>query len=360
MSEERIAVLRTSDRGSFKRCRRRWAWQSPLRDNRTTKETPSYFWLGTGGHFAMEDYHGFNHFKHPVEAFLAYVEACKLAQRINGYGLPDDWEEQTNLAVGVLNHYMTWLENRDPLETAWIDGQPQVEITAHIPLPVEPPPGFDKVVYQFTLDRLVVIDGEYWIQDWKFYKSFSQSSLEFDQQMSSYIWSAYATFEFPIAGAVLHEFRKEVPRPPKVLANGRISTAEHQKTTHGLYREALINLYGVIDKAPRANLNRLNDLAMRESEDRDDFIRRSRTTRSEMQQRAEGTKILMEIEDMCNPDLPLYPNPTRDCSWDCGLQDICLMVDRDDDWEYALNELTVKRTQEAGLWRQHLKLPNTA
>ena len=303
----------------------------------------------------MEDYHGYNYYQHPVEAFRAYVEACRAFHSKHKHGLPDDWEEQSALCEGILEHYLVWSKNRDTLQTVWIDGEPQVEITCHIPLPVEPPEGFDKVVYQFTLDRLVEVEGEYWIQDWKFYKSFSQGSLDIDQQMSAYVWAANAVFEKPIAGAILHEFRKTLPNSPRILSTGKLSTAEKQGTTHGLYREAIIRLYGDTDKAPRAVINCLNDLSARESENRDDFIRRTRTRRTELQQQSEGTKILMEIEDMCNPDLPLYPNPTRDCSWDCSLMDICLMIDRDDDWGDLLSELTVQRVEENKGWRRHLK-----
>ncbi len=352
----RIAVIRTSDRGTFKRCRRKWGWSSPLRQNRTTRDSPSYFWIGTGGHFALEDYHGYNHYRHPVEAFKAYVFACKKQQHKLGFGLPDDWQEQTELCEGILENYLIWLTNRDPYETVWIAGVPQVEITCHIPLPVDPPPGFDKLVYQFTLDRLVKIADEYWIEDWKFYKQFEQGGLEFNQQMSAYIWAAQTIYDFPIAGGIVHEFKKKLPHQPKVLASGTISTARNQGTTHGLYRDALVKLYGDVKRAPSSNIKCLNYLALAESEDRDDFIKRTKTRRTEMQQQAEGTKILMELEDMCNPNLPLYTNPTRECAWDCSLQDVCLMMDRDDDWEYLLEESTVQRAEEMGQWRKYLDL----
>ncbi len=303
----------------------------------------------------MEDYHGYNHYGHPVEAFRAYVDACRAYHSRHKHGLPDDWEEQRTLGEGILEHYLIWSKERDTLKTAWIDGEPQVEITVHIPLDIEPPPGFDKVVYQFTLDRLVEIDDEYWIQDWKFYKQFSTANLELDQQMSAYIWGAKAYYEKPIAGGILHEFRKVLPDAPRILASGKLSTAEHQRTTHRLYREAIIEIYGDVDKAPKPLIHRLNDFAARETEDRDDFIKRTRTRRSELQTQSQGSLIMMEARDMCNPELPLYPNPTRDCSWDCSLQDICLMVDRDDDWGDLLNELTVQRVEENKAWRQHLQ-----
>lgn len=355
-AEPRIAVIRTSDRSNFKRCRRRWSWESGLRDHRKPTETPSYFWLGTGGHFALEDYHGHNHFGHPVEAAKAYTEASRLAHRANGYGLPDDWEEQSQLLYAILENYLLWLKNRDPFETVWIDGQPQVEITFHVPLPIKPPPGFDQVVYQFTLDRLVEVEGRFFILDWKFYKQFAQGDLDYDQQMSAYIWAASAAYDFEIAGGILVEFRKDIPNDPRILKNGSLSTAKNQKTTHGLYRQAIIDHFGTIDDATSAHRACLNDLASKEHADRDDFIRRTKTYRNDAQIRAEGSKILLEVEDMCNEDLPLYPNPTRDCSWDCSFRDICIMVDRDDDWRHQLEETTIVQEQEAGEWRNHLKV----
>ncbi len=303
----------------------------------------------------MEDYHGYNIFGSPVEAFKAYVDACRLFKRANGHGLPDDWKELATLGEGILEHYLIWAQNRDTLQTVWVDGKPQVETTVHIPLTIAPPPGFDKVVYQLTLDRLVEVDDEYWILDWKFYKSFGQGNLDLDQQLSAYIWGASTYFDKPIVGAILHEFRKELAAPPRVLGSGKISIAENQKTTHRLYREALIEVYGEVEKASSGHIKRLNDFAARETDDRDDFIRRTRTRRTSLQQESQGTLIMMEAHDMCNPDLPLYPNPTRDCSWDCSLSDVCLMVDRDDDWQDLLIDLTVQRVEENKGWRQYLK-----
>jgi len=249
------------------------------------------------------------------------------------------------------------MQGREHHETVWIDGQPQVEIRCEIPLPIDPPPGFDVVVYQLTLDRLVEIDGEYWITDYKFYKQFATADLSYDAQCSAYIWGAQAVFDKPIAGAILHELVKKVPNEPRILASGKVSHSASQGTTHRLYREALVHMYGDVNKAPKTNVNCLNDLAHQESPERDNFIKRSWTRRTELQQQAQGSLILLEAADMCNPDLPLYPNPTRDCSWDCSLQDVCLMVDRDDDWESLLHDMTISDEEEHEEWRSNLVLP---
>ncbi len=91
-----------------------------------------------------------------------------------------------------------------------------------------------------------------------------------------------------------------------------------------------------------------------EHETRDNFIRYDRTYRNLEQVRATGTKILMELQEMIDPNLPLYPNETKDCSWDCSFRDVCLMMDREEYWEEVLQETTVSRQEEKATWRQYL------
>lgn len=360
----KIARIRTSDRSLFKRCRRKWNWQSHLRHNLDVRQRQSYFWIGTGGHFALEDYHGFNQYGHPVEAFRAYVNAYKKwVQNSRGaQEMPDDWKEQVELGEAILDYYVTdWLSLRDPLKTLWVDGYPQVELNIEIPLPFtqEQLDQFevDAVIYGMKLDRIVVIEDELWVQDYKFYKSFNTSSLDWDEQMSAYVWGASCVYDMPVAGAIHHQFKKQIPCEPKLLANGRLSTDLRQGTTHRLYRKALEHMYGETDKAPMANREFLGHLAELETSDRDEYILRERTYRTIAEQQATGTQIMMEVEEMLNPNLPIYPNHTKDCSWDCQLNSVCQNVDRDDDWEAELEDTATTRTEENEGWRKHLPTP---
>lgn len=355
------AAIRTSDRLAYKRCRRKWSLSSGLRYNRTPSQGPSYFWIGTGGHFAMEDYHGYNNYGHPAEAFKAYVEAWRQYAQKTRFQLPDDWQEQAELGVALMDYYMLWLQERSPLQTLWIDGVPQVEVKVEIQLPHEyfspKVQDFynDGIFYQATLDRVVIIDGEYWLLDYKFFKQLQQLHLEFDPQMSAYVWCGHVMYpDMPLQGAIFEQHRKDLPNPPRVLKNGSLSAAKNQKTTHRLYRKALIDTYGDVASSPSANIDLLNHLAEIESKDRDDFIRRDYTVRTPQQIAAIGQKILMEAEEMLDHDIPLYPNETKDCSWDCSFQDICIMMDSGDDWEFTLNDTTISRTDETDDWRLYL------
>lgn len=349
-------VIRTSDRQAFKRCRRKWHFASHLRLNRDAIEGASYFWIGTGGHFAMEDYHGCNYYGSPVKAFQAYVIANEAWAQKSKYKLPADYTYQAELGEGILDYYTMWLEDRDPIETVWVDGEPLVEqvIRAKMPSTVTLNDIEHDIYYQATIDRLVVIEGEYWVLDYKFYAQFQQGSLDFDQQMTAYCWLAEAVFEVPIAGAILHQFRKTLPKIPKINTNGQISTDKAQLTTRKLYRDVLIDRYGDTRKATPAHIETLNHFAGREGPDWDPFIRRDKTYRNQAQIESEGSRILMEIEEMTNPDLPIYTNPTRTCEFDCQFNDVCLAVDRDEDWEDILYSTTVSRKEEKEGWRDYL------
>lgn len=354
---ENLAVVRTSDRASFKRCRRRWNLQSHLGHNLEAKDRPPYFWLGTGGHYAMQDFHGYNVYGHPTVAFKAYVHACKKS----GVSIPDDYKELSALVEGMLDYYADcWLAERDPLKTYYVDGVPQVEVNALIPLPYTPPANssYTGVLYSVTLDRVVIDDyGDLWILDYKFNKDFRLGHLVTDDQISAYCWAAYSMYDRPIKGFIYQQHKKVLPKPPPFMSSGKFSTNKNMITSYALYKHALEGLYDTVKAAPLKNRQYLDWLLLKESEDRDAYIRRDFEDRSQHQIEATGSKIIMELEDILNPELPLYPNPNKDCSWDCNFLDACVMMDDGSDWEHVLLDTTQKRIEESISWRSHLPNP---
>jgi hypothetical protein len=69
---------------------------------------------------------------------------------------------------------------------------------------------------------------------------------------------------------------------------------------------------------------------------------------------------MMELEDMANPNLPLYPNPSKDCEWGCPLQAACVAMDRGDDWQDYLDQYTFTAqtvAEEQIKWRRLLPNP---
>lgn len=140
--------IRTSDRRVFRRCLRKWDYQSSLRQNLTRVGTEQNinFWFGSAIHFCMEDYHGYNRFQDPRRALYAYYHAFKADE------MPLGAEMHYSLGISMLTYYMQWMErhNRQTgFQTVWMDPKtyqirekgdegavPAVEIQFYFPLHV--------------------------------------------------------------------------------------------------------------------------------------------------------------------------------------------------------------------------------
>lgn len=162
-----------------------------------------------------------------------------------------------------------------------------------------------------------------------------------------------------VAGVCYQQHRKMFPTPPKILKSGRVSTAANMSTSRGLYNKVLRDVYGTWDNYPADNKAYLHKLASEEDIDGDAFIRRDWIYRNNHQMAAQWEKIMMELEDMTRPNLPLYPNPGKDCAWQCPLESVCVAMDDGSDWESLLESLTIQRLpnsqEEQDKWRNHLQ-----
>lgn len=359
--DKRTAIIRTSDRSNFRRCRRRWAWQSHLRSGLTQAETAAPLWFGSGFHYALEDFHGLKQFPTATAAFLGYVKASHRAAKASGKLLqvmPINWPELVDLGVSMLDYYANdWLIARDPLKTFVYDGRPQVEVHVQVKVPFQNE-YYSEVVYAATLDRVVEDEhGNLWIVDYKTAKRIQTHFFQNDPQISAYCWLGEQLYGRPIAGFIYQQHLKEVLKPLVPLVTGRLSVAQTLRTTHRHYRRSLINLYGDINKAPSNNIDHLNWLATQEDETKDKFIRRDRIYRNKFQSESEGTKLLLELEDMLNLDLPLYPSPTRDCAHMCAFNTACVNMDDGSDWREELALGFRQKDKDFDSWRKYLVIP---
>lgn len=73
-----IIPIHSSDRATFKFCRRQWAWSSPSRLNLVPRAdvygVDKNLWFGTGIHYALEQYYNPVLSRDPVEAWLTWFE----------------------------------------------------------------------------------------------------------------------------------------------------------------------------------------------------------------------------------------------------------------------------------------------
>lgn len=354
-------MLRTSDRMLFRRCRRLWGWTSHLRQGRSLLENADYFWFGSGIHYALEDYHGLNLYGHPAKAFLAFVMASREVGTV-----PGTWMEHQAMGLSLMSYYADhWLLHRPPLETYNVSGIPQVEVNGAIDLGVQLPDG-RPVFYGFTLDRVIIDEyGRLWIVEYKTAKAIKESHLDVDEQVTAYCWAAWRLYKQHVAGVVYQQFKKSIPALPKVLSSGKVSTDMRQATSAALYAKMLTDMYGSVEMSPNENIVALNKFRAKEDSDKDKFIVRSYVERNEQQLLSFERRIHMELEDMSREDLPLYPNPTRDCEYLCPLQVSCIAMEDGSDWERLLDSMTMnsgdsltQREKEQAQWRIALPEPH--
>lgn len=231
-------VIRTSDRIAFKQCRRKWGWSSHLKRNLGSKYLATPLWFGSGIHYALEDYHGYNYFGKPARAWMAYaIATSKTYER----DLPDDAQEYYDLGVKMMDYYVDhWLRFRRRSETYWcppsptgdpkVDAggygptlpngepnpdfheswMPQVEVDFEIEIPLDEHPtlhtyaeanGADCILYRGTIDRVGIDPNGYlWVVEYKTAKRVENYHYQTDPQITTYAWAASYIYGRPVAG----------------------------------------------------------------------------------------------------------------------------------------------------------------
>lgn len=359
--DERVAYVRTSDMIQFLGCRRRWDLSSHLRQNLGPKVYGDPLWLGSGMHYALEDFHGDNVYGTPGKSFQAYCVAHVAKHK---HKLPQDYKELVELGTSMMDYYPIWLKGRDPIDTYVHKGVLQVEPAIQIDIPMEELPAYerireryDRVVYALQLDRVGSIDNELWVVEYKSAKTMVTSHYAFDPQISAYKWAAKQVYDKPIAGIIYHQFRKDLPKAGRILKNGEVSIAQNQRTSHRLYRETLLDVYDSIEKAPHDNIEYLNNLALMESADADEFIRRDKVYRNEASSNATVQRLLQVANDMLDPALPIYSNPVRMCANYCPFMSVCVSMDDGSDYQTELELEFENRDLDYDSWRPFLPDP---
>lgn len=363
MSQPEVTI-HTHDRITFKRCKRYWYLASPLGLNLepTSAEKKLNLWFGSGFHFAMEDYHGYRRFGYPEEAFEAYAAAFE------PHELPYKAEESIELGMGMLAYYVKWLKRREEHKTVWLEGKPQVEVGFDLALSKVAEQFGMPVYYHGTFDRIVEDPYSRWlVEDFKTAASIDTVKLSTDPQISAYLWAAPYYFQRPIVGMLYSQYAKSIPREPKVLVKGGFSKDKSQKTSHLIYREALIRQFGQV---PKEYIDILNEFASQESVEGDAFIRKDTVLRTDYERAMTERHIEAEACDMIalalevGDDLTsprLYPTPNRDCSWECPFRAVCIAMNEGADYEFLLEDSFRQRNRSAegeeAPWRKRIRWP---
>lgn len=349
--EVRKLPVHTSDRIAYKRCRRSWNYSSKLRMNLAPLAIQAPLDLGTGVHKGLETYYdpktwSWTKKDDPRREVLLHscISAFKDSMRAakSRYNAVKDFTEEQDqefvelvaLGIGMLWNYFDYALTVDKFTPI------HVEVGFEVPIPNLPSsivPVGTEAVYRGRIDLLVRDQwGEYWIVDHKTTARWTSTDfLELDEQCGSYAWALQEILGIRIAGVIYNELYKAVPAPPEKLSRqykGRwFSTNKTAPTTYGLYYKTLIDEYGAIPAIYEEHLEYLQSVPV-------DFFRRTAIHRSPKELSNLGKQIALEAAEMLDPNISIYPNPSRyGCSF-CAFRTPCIAQNDGSDVEYILKD----------------------
>jgi hypothetical protein len=343
-----LQIIRTSDRGAFKRCRRSWDLGSKIRQNLVIKgPVPKPLDFGTAIHRGMESWYNPMQWEWDRElrkslSVAAFLE-CQREQKARYLAeMPDmdeelrkDFNERTELGTGMLYHYFHWSANMDQFTPK------MVEIEFEVPIPGLEGTYAEGAVYQGRVDALMEdLKGRYWIWDHKTTARMDPTAhLELDEQCGSYAWALQLMLGIPIEGVVYNELYKGVPGPPTVLKNGNFSKSKSQDTSYELYFQALMERFEYI---PDEYADILETFRLKGNE----YFRRTQVHRSPEELRTQGERIRLEALDMLDPNIRIYPNPTKFNCQNCMFRTPCIAMNDGSDVKWILAENYKVRTDD--------------
>ncbi len=392
-----VHSLHTSERRSFRGCRRRWNWA--YRDMLYPVVTPKALEFGVAFHKAMEIFYAPEFWAKDQEimklaALSGFRSECdmqlKRFKTLNGEPEVDvlvDYKERIELGTNMIKFYC------ETISPHYDQGFRPVEVEVEFEVPITGPQGelinckceqcrrrwknsdagvkhhddlqvklndrldnyFEDhwrglpVTYGGRLDMLAQDDeGRYWIFDWKttarmLNEGTEEAFLELDDQIASYCWALKTHYNIPVAGFVYVEIKKAYPQPPEELSRlykGRkYSTNKQFMTTYALAKTT----FEQNDPTALA-VGLYDDYLNWLKADGPRFHQRHQIHKNDHEIEEIGKNVYLEALDMVN-NPRVYPQPGRFTCNTCLFRQPCLGKNMGEDFEYTLSTLFEKKTQ---------------
>lgn len=343
--------IHTSDRGSFKRCRRRWQWTSPIRSNLRPKlsEGISFpLWFGTGIHEAVEKFYDPVLRQHPSEVWNTYYhDTVRVLQQVAPDFYSDNEEEfleHLALGIGMTEFYKTYSEANDNFDVIAVEEDFAVPLELRA---VDPRDGKTKDV-RFCGRRDIIIQdketGLYGLMDHKTTARIDEddlAKLEMDEQCTGYLLATHMEGKYEPQFITYNLLRKACPKPPTVLYSKdgsprALSVARATESTtaemfEAAVKEHRLHSWFVTNEKAQGYLEWLREVGD------DNFIFRQQVFRNNHEILGAFDQIRDEAMDMLgNPSL--YPNPSA--TWyctKCPLRAACLAMNDGSDYNEIIS-----------------------
>lgn len=337
-----VANLRTSERRDFKRCPQRWSWG--WRYGLKPKGEPSiHLWFGIGIHEVLAHWYcgpGKKRGAKPLQVWDDYIgESLRYVRTIPWEGA--EYSEQKYVEAGELGRSMLV----HYFDTYGTDKNcnmisPEQTFQVYIELLDEKGKKTGKYIeYDGTFDGVYRDeDGKLWLWEHKTAATIRTSHLQMDDQAGSYWAVASSTLQAQglikkgekLEGIMYNFLRKALP-------DDRPENQYGQKTNKPVKADYLAAIEGagleLIAKNPTlavlqdiADEHKLKVLGEVSKNQPPPHFLREPVTRTPSERNTQINRIGSEasvMEQFRKKLLPLYKNPTNDCSWDCTFFELC-------------------------------------
>jgi hypothetical protein len=408
-----VHEIHTSERKSFRGCRRRWNWI--FQEYYYPQVTAKPLEFGVAFHNAMEVLYTPETWKMDRQIVLnaaiqAFVDTCdkQLKKYSENYEptseVLEDYNERVELGKGMLKYYASQVAPK--YDQGWRPIRVEVEFMVPIQNPgtdeylyckckrcqktwkeVYPQLGLEEgngglweveydpqegpvglglwqglpVVLAGRLDMLAEDNyGDYWIVDWKTAARLARGDvsgqdrdefLDLDDQIGSYVMALRRKLGLRVRGFVYVELKKAFPVAP-----------ERNKTIR-LGRMYSVNKNQAVDYETYRDCVAENDQQAYEAGLYDDFLKwlqeegqnfygRYQIPKTDEELEELERELFLEAQDMVDPNLRIYRNSGRfNCGF-CAFRQPCLEKTRQGDYLYMLETLYDKR--EKHYWAERL------
>lgn len=180
-----------------------------------------------------------------------------------------------------------------------------------------------------------------WVYDHKTTSGMpNDRGMDFDDQVTSYLYGVYRWLGIIPRGFCFNYLVKHIPKEPRILASGKLSTAKDQLTTADKYYEEMIAFNLVRpDGTIKSHEHEECYLAL-QSHGWDRFFIRHYVTRNKTELVNFEKRLFEEWRDMMDcwsGELELYPNLSKFWCPRCHVAPICQAMEDGSDWQAVID-----------------------
>lgn len=313
----------------FRRCRRAWDLGARERRDYEPVQPPQVFSFEEAVHDALDVYYfpGMWEWQRAIVRPLAVAGFEKSMRRQrDAYARTRelsedqvrDWETHLELGTGILQRYFEWAAEVDrftPLQVA-------AQFDVNVPDPADPDSGLitsdgRSLQYRVRINLAVIDDHElYWLVEHRVITGAQWPDLDqllLDEQALTRGWAWQLGFLAKLEGTIHNEMRAALP---------------------------------TVDQTPDVDIQARPGAGGIITQRSTETFRRTHIPRTELEIDRQGTMVALQLQDMIDPSLRVYPNPAWEHCSSCAYRAPCLALNQGLDERPILEASYRKRVGE--------------